>query len=112
MLIGRRRETEILVSALKSDKSEFVAVFGRRRVGKTFLVQEAFGNRFSVGHTGVAKGGMRKDWHMATRRGGQLGERFLPLDRVGVYIPGGTAPLASTAVMTATLAKVYESFGD
>lgn len=56
--------------------------------------------------TAFAKGGMRKDWHMATRRGGQLGERFLPLDRVGVYIPGGTAPLASTAVMTATLAKV------
>ena len=56
--------------------------------------------------TAFAKNGMRKDWHMATRRGGQLGERFLPLDRVGVYIPGGTAPLASTAIMTATLAKV------
>ena len=53
-----------------------------------------------------AKAGMRKDWHIATKHGGRLGERFLPLDRVGVYIPGGTAPLASTAIMTATLAKV------
>ncbi len=53
-----------------------------------------------------AKAGLRKDWHIATRHGGRLGERFLPLDRVGVYIPGGTAPLASTAIMTATLAKV------
>lgn len=53
-----------------------------------------------------AKAGMRPDWHMNTRNGGRLGERFLPFDRVGVYIPGGTAPLASTAVMTATIAKV------
>lgn len=53
-----------------------------------------------------AKAGLRKDWHMKTDHGGRLGERFLPLDRVGVYIPGGTAPLASTAIMTATLARV------
>ncbi len=53
-----------------------------------------------------AKAGLRKDWQMSTRHGGRLGERFLPLDRVGVYIPGGAAPLASTAIMTATLARV------
>lgn len=53
-----------------------------------------------------AKAGLRKDWHIRTEHGGRLGERFLPLDRVGVYIPGGTAPLASTAIMTATLARV------
>lgn len=53
-----------------------------------------------------AKAGMRKDWSMRTRGGGQVGERFAPLDRVGVYVPGGAAPLASTALMTATLASV------
>lgn len=53
-----------------------------------------------------AKAGMRPDWSIRTPHGGMLGERFLPLDRVGVYIPGGTAPLASTSVMTATLAQV------
>lgn len=53
-----------------------------------------------------AKAGMRPDWEIRTKHGGRLGERFLPLDRVGVYIPGGSAPLASTSIMTATLAKV------
>ncbi len=53
-----------------------------------------------------AKAGMRPDWSIPTDNGGTLGERFLPFDRVGVYIPGGTAPLASTSVMTATLAQV------
>lgn len=53
-----------------------------------------------------ARAGLRKDWSMPTPRGGRVGERFVPLDRVGVYIPGGAAPLASTVVMTATLARV------
>ena len=35
MLVGREKETNMLLSAIRSDKSEFVAVFGRRRVGKT-----------------------------------------------------------------------------
>ncbi len=52
-----------------------------------------------------AEAGMRDDWQMNTRNGGWLGECFSPMDRVGVYVPGGTAPLASTAVMTVTLAK-------
>ncbi len=50
--------------------------------------------------------GLRSDWSMPTPRGGTLGERFVPYDRVGAYIPGGAAPLASTALMTLTLAKV------
>ena len=48
---------------------------------------------------------LRKPWSMKTPRGGRAGEFFSPMDRVGVYVPGGTAPLASTAVMTVTLAK-------
>lgn len=52
------------------------------------------------------KAGMRKDWNMATPKGGVLGEMFTPLERVGVYVPAGAAPLASTAFMTITLAKV------
>ena len=35
-----------------------------------------------------------------------MGEQFVPFERVGVYVPGGAAPLASTALMTATLAQV------
>jgi len=52
-----------------------------------------------------ANAGKRKDWDMPTPQGGRLGEKYVPLDRVGVYIPGGTAPLASTSLMTATLAR-------
>ena len=49
---------------------------------------------------------MKRTWRMATPRGGVLGEQFVAFDRVGVYVPGGEAPLASTALMTATLAQV------
>jgi histidinol dehydrogenase len=52
-----------------------------------------------------AEAGLREPWHMPTPRGGHLGECYSPMDRVGVYVPGGTAPLASTAIMTVTLAK-------
>jgi len=53
-----------------------------------------------------SKAGMKREWRMATSCGGRLGEFFTPFDRVGVYVPGGAAPLASTALMTATLARV------
>ena len=52
-----------------------------------------------------SKASLRKDWRMKTPRGGSAGEFFSPMDRVGVYVPGGTAPLASTSIMTVTLAK-------
>ena len=52
-----------------------------------------------------SKASLRKAWTMKTPRGGRAGEFFSPMDRVGVYIPGGTAPLASTSIMTVTLAK-------
>ena len=48
---------------------------------------------------------LRKPWSMKTPHGGSAGEFFSPMDRVGVYVPGGTAPLASTSIMTVTLAK-------
>ncbi|MBE6398264.1 MAG: histidinol dehydrogenase [Lentisphaerae bacterium] len=52
-----------------------------------------------------SKESLRKPWKMATPCGGSAGEFFSPMDRVGVYVPGGTAPLASTSVMTVTLAR-------
>ena len=56
--------------------------------------------------TQFAIAGLREDWRMPSPQGGWLGEKFVPLDRVGAYIPGGAAPLASTALMTLTLAEV------
>lgn len=52
-----------------------------------------------------SKASLRRGWSMKTPGGGSEGEFFSPMDRVGVYVPGGTAPLASTSIMTVTLAK-------
>jgi len=53
-----------------------------------------------------SKTGMKKEWTTFSPKGGTLGEQFSPFDRVGIYIPGGTAPLVSTVLMTVTLARV------
>jgi histidinol dehydrogenase len=52
-----------------------------------------------------AKKSLRKNWQTKNSHGASVGEKFDPFQRVGVYIPGGTAPLVSTALMTITLAK-------
>ena len=54
MLVGRQYEQKRLLEAYKSEYSEFVAVYGRRRVGKTFLIRETFGYKFTFQHSGVA----------------------------------------------------------
>src|SRR5450631_31696 len=46
-----------------------------------------------------------RNWSRKNREGAVVGEKFDPLERVGVYVPGGTAPLISTALMTVPLAK-------
>ncbi len=51
-----------------------------------------------------AKHSLRKDWSAKNAEGAIVGERFTPFDRVGVYVPGGKAPLVSTALMTAGFA--------
>lgn len=53
-----------------------------------------------------AKKSRRKGWEMKNSHGANVGEKFDPFQRVGIYIPGGTAPLVSTALMTVTLARV------
>ncbi|MDR3406778.1 MAG: histidinol dehydrogenase [Chthoniobacter sp.] len=51
-----------------------------------------------------ARKSLRENWTMKNAQGGLVGERFDAFRRVGIYVPGGTAPLVSTAVMTVTLA--------
>jgi histidinol dehydrogenase len=61
----------------------------------------------AVAHANVrefALKSLRKSWSAKNRQGAKVGERFDPFERVGIYVPGGTAPLVSTAVMTCTLA--------
>lgn len=82
-------QAELMTASLKADPA-------LRRA-----VTEAEGNiaRF-------ARKSLRKNWQSRNSHGGLVGEKFDPFRRVGVYIPGGTAPLVSTALMTVTLAKV------
>ena len=47
-----------------------------------------------------------KNWRAKNPHGATIGENFYPINRVGIYIPGGSAPLVSTVVMTVTLAKI------
>ena len=53
-MIGRKVEFEKLEAALGKDRAQVIAVYGRRRVGKTFLVNEFFEGKFSFKHTAVS----------------------------------------------------------
>lgn len=55
MIIGREAEIDILNEKLASNKSEFVALYGRRRVGKTYLVRNVFEGKFTFRLTGLAQ---------------------------------------------------------
>ncbi len=54
-LIARDRECEALQRCLQSDRSEFVIICGRRRVGKTFLVDQLFKGKYDFSFTGGHK---------------------------------------------------------
>lgn len=58
-IIGRKREKDSLMQCLMSKRPEFVAVYGRRRVGKTYLVREYFNKQFSFYATGLTDEKMR-----------------------------------------------------
>lgn len=60
MLIGRKEEKELLEEAYSSEESKFIAVYGRRRVGKTYLIRETFNNQFFFSYAGLAKGSAKK----------------------------------------------------
>ena len=59
-MIGRRIEQKELLRAFESKQSEFVALYGRRRVGKTFLVNELFKGQFAFRATGIEDGSKRE----------------------------------------------------
>ena len=82
-------QAELMAASLKADESLRAAV------------AEA-----EVNIASFAKKSKRKGWQSKNSHGASVGEKFDPFTRVGVYIPGGTAPLVSTALMTITLARV------
>jgi len=82
-------QAELLTASVKADESLRAAVAEAEKNVAFF-----------------AKKSLRKNWQAKNSHGASVGEKFDAFTRVGVYIPGGTAPLVSTALMTITLAKV------
>lgn len=73
----------------------------------TGLVKPELIGALGLAHANVqefASRSMRTDWMWKNAQGAEVGERFNPLKRVGIYVPAGTAPLVSTAIMTVSLA--------
>jgi len=62
-LIARERECAMLTDCLESDRSEFVIVYGRRRVGKTFLVDQYFKMTYDFSFVGAHKSGQKVQLH-------------------------------------------------
>lgn len=82
-------KAELLQASLKADKALRKAIeLAARNI-----------ERFS-------RKSLRKNWSATNAQGARVGEKFDPFRRVGIYIPGGTAPLVSTALMTVLLARV------
>ena len=82
-------QAELVTASLKADESLRTVVVEAERNIATF-----------------AKKSKRRSWQSKNSHGARVGEKFDAFQRVGIYIPGGTAPLVSTALMTITLAKV------
>ncbi|MDB6124557.1 MAG: histidinol dehydrogenase, partial [Pedosphaera sp.] len=82
-------QAEFLTASFKADDSLRAAVAAASKNIETF-----------------SRKALRKNWASRNAHGAKVGEKFDAFQRVGIYIPGGTAPLVSTALMTITLARV------
>ncbi len=85
----------LFVSEAEFDEADAAVTDATRSAVKATLVNIA----------AFAEQSLRKDWSRRNAQGASVGERFSPFDRVGVYVPGGKAPLVSTALMTSGFAQ-------
>lgn len=60
MIIGRKKEIELLNHIYNDNTSHFVSIYGRRRIGKTFLVNEVYKDVLLFHHSGVANGCLKE----------------------------------------------------
>lgn len=59
-LVGRKKEIQQITNIVKNSKSDFLAIYGRRRVGKTFLIREVFNYQFDFHISGLAHADTKK----------------------------------------------------
>jgi histidinol dehydrogenase len=100
-LTKRFNRAELSPENLALSQAELLTAFVKADDSLRAAVDEAYTNIANF-----ARRSKRRDWSSKNRHGGITGEKFDAFERVGIYIPGGTAPLVSTALMTVTLARV------
>ncbi|MBO7464365.1 MAG: AAA family ATPase, partial [Bacteroidales bacterium] len=64
--IGREQEIKELQKIMDSGRAEFAALYGRRRVGKTYLIQQFFNNRFAFSTSGIIEGTREEELYAFT----------------------------------------------
>jgi histidinol dehydrogenase len=85
-----------------------IAVTATEKFNASLLADEGLREAVEAAHRNIrnfARKSLRRNWSAKNAQGAGVGEKFDAFGRVGIYIPGGTAPLVSTALMTVTLAK-------
>ena len=89
--------------------TEQLAVTAAEFMGASLAADDSLREAVAVAGRNIeqfARKSLRKNWSAKNAQGATVGEKFDPFQRVGIYIPGGTAPLVSTCLMTITLARV------
>ncbi|MCF7759065.1 MAG: histidinol dehydrogenase, partial [Cephaloticoccus sp.] len=81
--------------------ADMQAAVQRMTPGEKRAVREAHANIVAYNRRGLPEA-----WRGNNRHGAEIGEKFDPIRRVGLYVPGGQVPLVSSVLMTATLAKI------
>ena len=86
-MVGRVKELSTIRECIEADRSRLIVVYGRRRVGKTFLIREAFDYHFTFTHTGIEDGdygeqlagfwrSLKEQWNEECRRPSDWMEAF------------------------------------
>jgi histidinol dehydrogenase len=111
--VRTRGDAALLEFAAKFDKASFAQAAQLRATPEEFedaetriddCVRSAI--RASLDNvTAFAERSKRRDWSGTNAQGAEVGEVFQPFERVGIYVPGGTAPLVSTVNMTVGIAR-------
>ena len=83
-MIGRQKERKMLQELLAEDEPQFVAVYGRRRIGKTYLIRESFQYSFTFQHTGISNNALKA----GDRKQAQLDKFAESLEEAGLKVPG------------------------
>ena len=83
-MIGREKEVQKLTELYNSSEAEFVAIYGRRRVGKTYLVEQTYADYFAFRATGVESGNTRTQLKSFKQRLAVTGVHIGQLARFGV----------------------------